>query len=273
MSTALQVVREEREQPIMGQWTREDLDALKATVAKNCNAAQFKVFLGACKRLNLDPFARQIVPIVQGDSMTPQVTIDGFRLIADRTGKYVGQVGPQWCGPDGQWHDVWLTNTAPVACKVGVLRSDFREVMWGVARTGAYHKGGNWNGMPDVMIAKVAESLALRRAFPNDLSGVYTEDEMGVVEADNEPAAAKVVEERPQPAPRSPLRPAPKPSANGFAQFLNDIKALGITPPAAMDRLGVKTLAGLDYPSALAVLRCDPEETDLHNLDMPAVKP
>ena len=167
-------------------YTAADLLALKETIAKDCDLSQLRVFVMAARRLGLDPFARQIVPIVQGGKMTPQVTIDGFRLISERTGKYAGILGPFWCGEDGTWRDVWLSSEPPVAAKVGILRRDFEQPVWGVARTAAYRSGTpTWQKMPDVMIAKVAESLARRIAFPQELGGVYTDDEMAQAHEDD----------------------------------------------------------------------------------------
>jgi phage recombination protein Bet len=176
--------------------SREQLDLIKRTFAVGASDDEFSLFLATTKRLNLDIMARQAYCVPRWNNEAKrkvyqtQVSIDGFRLVAERTGTYEGQTAPQWCGPDGTWRDVWLGQEPPAAARVGVFRKGHREPTFGVATLAEFCQwtrdnkpSGQWGSMPAIMLLKCAESQALRKAFPNDLSGVYSEEEM--MQADN----------------------------------------------------------------------------------------
>ena len=164
-------------------WTPEQTQLISTTIAPGCSGDELRLFAYACQRTGLDPFSKQIYAIKRGGKMTIQAGIDGLRSIAERTGQLDGSE-TYWCGEDGQWADVWLSSKPPAAAKTIINRKGSTHPFVGVARFADYNAGqGLWSKMPAAMIAKCSEALALRKAFPADLSGVYSADEMQQAEA------------------------------------------------------------------------------------------
>jgi len=165
-------------------YSHEDILLMRDTICKGCSEADFKLFLMICQRTRLDPFAKQIYAVPRWDaklgrnSMTVQSSIDGLRLVAERTGKYApgratvyeyeeGKIRSATAfvkkqTSDGSWHEVSYTAFFDEYCQV---TKDGTPTAF-------------WKKMGHVMIAKVAEAACLRRAFPMELSGLYTKDEM-----------------------------------------------------------------------------------------------
>lgn len=200
-------------------WSLEQRAVLRAMgVDRECTNAELAAFLHLCQRRRLDPFLKQVYLIgrwnerEQRKVFTPQTSIDAFRLIArraaDKSGIRYGYEDPVYVDDQGRPHMEWIWDTPPAVVKFCVIRDG--ERFPAQARYGAYVQTGKsgkplsqWRTMPEVMLAKCAEALALREAFPEDLGGIYTDDEMG--QADNPasyvpPSTATVIQGAAEPA-------------------------------------------------------------------------
>ena len=200
---------------------------LRQLGVENATREDLAVFFHQAVRTGLDPFARQIYMIGRNakevywengqkreswvTKYTIQTGIDGYRLIArraaDRANETLGYEDTLWCGEDGQWRDIWLSTTPPSAAKATVVRAGQKftaTALWSeyvqTKRDGGV--SNMWAKMSSTMLAKCAEALAMRKAFPQDLSGIYTVEEMA--QADNQ---------QPEPAPAPAPAPEPTPEA------------------------------------------------------------
>lgn len=146
-------------------------------------------FIAACARTGLDPTTRQIYAAIMSGKWTVLVGVDGMRVVAQRSKEYEGQTPVQWTRDGVTWVDAWLPelqggqkDEKPAAARVGILRRGFREPLFQVVTWKEFgmeprFKGDNWGTRPAHMLGIRAETHALRRAFPNDLSGLYTAED------------------------------------------------------------------------------------------------
>lgn len=205
-------------------YTPAQLDLVKRTVAADCNHDEFSLFVEVCKRVGLDPFRKQIYAMVYSKDKPDKrklsiiTGIDGFRAVAARNQDYrpddaepvitysddlkdpvTNPLGIEKAvvrafklAPNGEWHPVvgvaYWDEFAPV------------EEIWEYSQeagkrqpSGKFKLGGNWVRMGRIMIVKCAEAQALRKGWPEDLSGVYAPEELA--RADAEATAAEQVEE------------------------------------------------------------------------------
>jgi phage recombination protein Bet len=186
-------------------WGAERLEVLRQSVAPGASDAELDLFAEVCSNTKLSPFAKQIWMIPRRRKVNDrwetyqviQIGVHGLRLIAQRSREYAGQDGPYWCGPDGEWIDVWLAEEHPVAARVGVLRKGFPKPVWSVAvwkravqTTSEGKPMALWATRGPEQLALAAERDALRRAFPLETAGIEA-----VLDEESERAAAQRYQE------------------------------------------------------------------------------
>src|SRR5579864_1950617 len=156
-------------------FTREQIELIKRTVCEGASDLELQLFLYQCNKSGLDPLAKQIYFVKRKGRGTIQTGIDGYRAIADATGQYAGNDDYEY----GYTPDERVVSATATVYKIV---SGQRCAFTATARWDEYYPGKEqgwaWDKMPHVMLGKCAESLALRKAFPKQLSGMYTTEEM-----------------------------------------------------------------------------------------------
>ena len=191
--------------------TSGQLSLVKTTIAKDCNHDEFNLFMEAAKSYGLDPFRKQILPMVFNKNARDQskrrlsiiVARDGLRVIAQRCKNYrpasekaEWETDPTLVGP--------LNPKGLISCTVYLWQQDARGEWfkvkgeaewdefapiteeWGEDEQGkrrptgkkVLDASGNWAKMPKVMLEKCAEAQALRAGWPEQFGGIYAEEEM-----------------------------------------------------------------------------------------------
>lgn len=177
-----------------GKLTRPQVELIKRTVAKGASDDELKLFIQVCKGASLNPFLKQVFLVPRWDSVAGrevraiQVSIDGFRAIAESSGAYAGNDDPIYDGESeievssktGPAKKLLVPNKATVT--VYKIVEGSRYAFTATARWTEYYPGAKmgfqWHIRPYLMLGKCAEALALRKAFPKLLSGMYAQEEM-----------------------------------------------------------------------------------------------
>lgn len=246
--------------------TRDKWEVLRKMCANGAPDDVMELYLEKCRATGCDPFERMFYVVGRRDSRTNQMawtmqsSIDLLRSIANSEPdqEYAGQLGPFWTGDGEKWVDVWLAKELPVACKIAILRKSFKEPMW-VTVTMAYYKpsapSNFWSAdKAPFQLAKCAESLALRKAFPKRMHGLYSDAEMDQAthgtRSDERPEAIEASF-----TPQNPVQAVLAKRAREKAGDSPDARALGISAIQAL-----YSKRGLEPPGAEAFDGCTVEQ-------------
>jgi phage recombination protein Bet len=170
----VEIRKSEIQKETVNQYTREQLDLLKKTVATGLDDNEFRLLIEVAQGTGLNLFQRQIYGIKRGGKMTIQTGIDGYRLVAARTGRHAGTSDAEFDSQDGN-QPKWARVTVKKIMPNGFIADYTATARW---TEYVQEQSPMWRKMPFLMLSKCAEALALRKAFPAELSGVYTSEEM-----------------------------------------------------------------------------------------------
>ena len=163
----------------------QEKKVIRDTVGKSLSDPQFNVFMYTCQALGLNPLLNEIACVTYRShttgetSMSIQVMRDGFLTVAHRSSKFAGLESGVYEKGDKKIDGLIASERTGWA---KAYHKDFQVPVYQEADFSEYNaptKGGKptlWASKPKTMIKKVAEAMALRKAF--NINGVYAPEEM-----------------------------------------------------------------------------------------------
>lgn len=163
------------------------LAVLRNTVAQGATDSEFAMFLEFCKGTKLNPFKREIwfmktksYTNKRGETVEGRVTImtgfNGFLAIANAHPEYDGMKTEVVRNEDGSLEYAETSVFRKDRKYPSVCRAYFKEFY----KPGNFGKESQWDKQPVVMLSKCSKSHALREAFPQELGGLYTQEEVEI---------------------------------------------------------------------------------------------
>lgn len=164
---------------------KEKLAVILNTVAKGASPAEFLMFIEMCKGTGLNPFKRELWFIKDDYGKVQMMTgINGFYQIANSNPAYDGtetiegnfiehKEGDQvFLVPESITSKVWRKDRKFPQVATAYWREFMKPCLTSKGKLSI------WGRMPTVMLTKCSDALALRKAFPQELNGLFCEEEI-----------------------------------------------------------------------------------------------
>lgn len=156
------------------------IQTLKQTVAQGLTDAEFRLFVEYCKATGLNALKKEIWAIKAGGRLQLMTSAAGLFTIANSNPVFDG-FESGLVGPDGELVSGAYPKDDYIGAWCRVHRKDRKVPTEAIAMLSEYDKNqGNWKTMRRTMIIKCAESVGMRKTFPQELNGIYSSEEMPV---------------------------------------------------------------------------------------------
>jgi phage recombination protein Bet len=155
--------------------TADQMKTIKNVIFHDATDDELKLFIYHCQRKGVHPMDKLIHPIKRGGKVSFQASIDYLRAESESAGDYRGMKQPEFAFDEkGKLESATIT----VIREINGMETEFTATAYWDEFVPGPPNDFMWKKMPRHMLAKCAEALARRMAWPKKLADLYTPEEM-----------------------------------------------------------------------------------------------